>query len=85
MRLFYGDLTLRDSADACAWGELTRAIRRAVEAAVGEGEIVDALVSVDPGWDRAEALELVEWTSTHEERLQALNARILRDLLGGDD
>jgi hypothetical protein len=80
--VFYGDLTLRASADARAWGELTRAIRRAAEAAVGEEEIVDALCSGDPRLEVSEAVELVAWARTRDERLRELNQKLLGDLLG---
>ena len=55
--VFYGDLTLRDSAVARAWGELIRAIRSAVDVAAGEGEIIDALCSGDPRLDVSEAAD----------------------------
>jgi hypothetical protein len=82
--VFYGDLTLRGSADARAWGELIGAIRSALDGAAGEGEIVDALVSGDPRLDVSEAAELIEWARTREQRLRDLNAKILRDVLGED-
>jgi hypothetical protein len=80
--VFYGDLTLRASADARAWAELTRAIRRAAEAAAGEEEIVDAMCSGDPQLDVAEAVELVAWARTRDERPRELNQKLLGDLLG---
>jgi hypothetical protein len=80
--IFYGDLTLRESADARACGELTRAIRRAAEAAVGEGEIVDAVCSGDPRLEVTEAVELIEWACTRDERLREFNRKVLSDLLG---
>ena len=80
--IFYGDLTLRASADARAWGELARAIRRAADAAVGKEEIVDALLSGDPRLEVSEAVELVAWARTRDERLCELNQRMLTDLLG---
>lgn len=79
--VFYGDLTLRESAEARARRELTRAIRRA-EAAVGEEEIVDALVSGDPRLEVSEAVELVAWARSRDERLRELNQTMLSDLLG---
>jgi hypothetical protein len=82
--VFDGDLTLRDSADARAWGELTRAIRRAVEAGVGEAEILDALCSGDPRFEVSEAVELVAWARSRDERLRELNQKVLSDLLGED-
>ena len=80
--VFYGDLTLRDSAEARAWGAVTRAIRRAGDAAVGEEEIVDALVSGDPRLEVSEAVELVAWARGRDERLRELNQKMLSDLLG---
>jgi hypothetical protein len=80
--VFYGDLTLRESADARAWGELIRAIRRAAAARVGEEEIVDALCSGDPRLDVSDAVELVAWARTRDERLRELNRKVLSDLLG---
>ncbi|MDQ2896994.1 MAG: hypothetical protein M3Y09_15335 [Actinomycetota bacterium] len=47
-QVFYGDLTLRSTADAHAWHELSTAVRRAIDAQVGEEEILDALLSGDP-------------------------------------
>jgi len=82
--VFYGDLTLRESADARARSELTRAIRRAAEAAVGEEEIVDALVSGDPRLEVSEAVELVAWARSRDERLRELNQKMVSDLLGED-
>jgi hypothetical protein len=82
--VFYGDLTLRESADARAAGELTRAICRAAEAAVGEEEIVDALLSGDPRLEVSEAVELVAWARSRDERLRELNQKIVGDLLGED-
>src|SRR5689334_2405008 len=79
--IFYGDLTLRESADARAWGELTRTIRRAAQA-VGEEEIVDALCSGDPRLEVSEPVELVAWARTRDERLRELNEKLLGDLLG---
>jgi hypothetical protein len=80
--IFYGDLTLRETAEARAGGELARAIRRAAEAAVGEEEIVDALLSGDPRLEVSEAVELVAWARTRDERLRELNQKMLSDLLG---
>ena len=82
--IFYGDLILRQSADARARGELTRAIRRAAEAAVGEEEIVDALVSGDPRFEISDAVELVAWARARDERVRELNQKLLSDLLGED-
>ena len=82
--VFYGDLTLRGTADARTWGELIRAIQSALDVAAGEGEIVDALLSGDPRLDVSEAAELIEWARTRDERLRDLNAKMLRDLLGED-
>ena len=79
---FYGDLTLRASADARACGELARAIRLAAEARVGEGEIVDALCSGDPRLEVSEAVELVAWARSRDQRLRELNQKMLSDLLG---
>jgi hypothetical protein len=80
--MFYGDLMLRDTAVARAWGELTRAIRAAEEAAVPEEEVVDALCSADPRLDVSEALELVSWVRSRDQRLRELNQTTLSDLLG---
>src|SRR5438067_1643291 len=82
--IFYGDLTLRESADARAWCELTRAIRRAADARVGEEEIVDAVCSGDPRLEVSDAVELVAWARTRDERLRELNQTILSDLLRED-
>jgi hypothetical protein len=80
--IFYGELTLRGSADARAWGELTRAIRRAADARVGEEEIADALCSGDPRLEVTEAVELVACSRSRDARLRELNQKILSDLLG---
>ena len=45
--VFYGDLTLRGTADTHAWAELLCALRFALGAATGREEIVDALCSGD--------------------------------------
>jgi hypothetical protein len=82
--VFYGDLTLRGTADTHAWAELLRAIRSALDAATGQEEIVDALCSGDPRLDVVGASELIDWARTRDERLRELNARLLRGLLGED-
>lgn len=83
-QVFYGDLTLRDTADTHAWVELVSALRCALDAEIDREEIVDALRSGDPRLDVAEANELIEWACTRDERLRELNARLLRGL-GGED
>jgi hypothetical protein len=83
--VFYGDLTLRNSATAHAWGEMTRAIRRAIEAGVGEDEILDALLSGDPHSDLAETIELIKFVRIRDERVTELNAQLLRRVLGDGD
>jgi hypothetical protein len=82
--MFYGDLTLRDTADTHARAELLRALRSALDAATDQEEIVDALRSGDPRLDIGEANELIEWARTRDERLRDLNARLLRGLFGED-
>jgi len=83
--VFYGDLTLRRTGATHAWGELNRAVRRALDAVVAEEEILDALLSGDPRSDRCEAAELIRFVGMKDERLRELNARILRDLFGERD
>jgi hypothetical protein len=80
--ILYGDLASGDSADARAWSELTRAIRRAAAATVAEDEIVDALCSGDPRLDVTQAVQLVAWASNRDEWLRELNQEIRRDLRG---
>ena len=82
--VFYGDLTLRDTADTHAWAELLCALRSALDAEIERQEIVDALRSGDPRLDAAEANELIEWACTRDERLRELNARLLGGFLGED-
>ncbi|MBV9192636.1 MAG: hypothetical protein JO168_00725 [Solirubrobacterales bacterium] len=82
--VFYGDLTLRETAHRHAWAGLLRALRSALDAPAGQEEIVDALRSGDPRLDVAEANELIEWARTRDEHLCELNARLLRGFLGGD-
>jgi hypothetical protein len=82
--VFYGDLTLRGTADTRAWAELIRALRVALDAATGQEEIVDALCSGDPRLDIAEANKLIDWARTRDERRRELNERLLRGFLGGD-
>jgi hypothetical protein len=83
--VFYDDLTLRRTGDAHAWGQLTRAIRRALDARVAEEEILDALMSGDPRSDRAAAIELIEYVRVKDDRLRELDDRILRDMFGERD
>lgn len=80
--VFYGALTLRDTAAARAWGRLVDAIAAAWQAGVGEAEILDALQSGDGRLDASEAVGLLDWAHGHDQRLQDLNAHVLRDLLG---
>jgi len=82
--VFYGDLTLRDTADTHAWAELLCALRSALDTEIDREEIVDALRSGDPRLDVAEANELIEWARTRDERLREINARLLRGFLGED-
>ena len=82
--VFYGDLTLRETADTHAWAELLCALRFALDAATGQEEIVDALCSGDPRLDVVEASELIDWARTRDERRRELNARLLRGFLGED-
>ena len=82
--VFYGDLTLRGTADTYAWAELLCALRFALDAATGQEEIVDALCSGDPRHDVVEARELIDWARTRDERRCELNARLLRGFLGED-
>jgi len=81
-QVFYGDLTLRSTADAHAWHELSTAVRRAIDAQVGEEEILDALLTGDPCLDPTEAIELLRWVRGRNERLRELNAKMLRDVWG---
>lgn len=84
MRCSTADLTVRDTADARAWGELLSAIRSALDAVTDREEVVDALRSRDPRVEVVEASELVEWARTRDERLHDLNARLQRGFLGED-
>jgi hypothetical protein len=80
--IFYDDVTLRNTAIARAWGELTRAIRAAERMAVAEEEVVDALCSGDPRLDVSEAVDLIAWVRSRDERVRELSGKTLADLLG---
>ncbi len=83
--VFYGSDLLRASAEGCASAQRSRALRRGLELAVADDELVDALTSGDPELDDNDARELIEWERDRERRQRELGARIAPDLFGDKD
>jgi hypothetical protein len=80
---FCGDLTVRDCADAGAWGELMAGGRRAADEQAEGDRIVDAGLSGAASFDSGDAIQLVCSARRRAGRLHTALHRILADLRGG--
>jgi hypothetical protein len=79
---FCGDLTVRDCADAGAWGELTGGGRRAADVQAEGDRIVDAVLSGAASFDSGDAIQLVSGERRRAGRLHTSLHRIPADLRG---